>query len=309
MKNTGKRQSNFIGELLGEMTEAKTSGLAFSFAALLPYVLSVIFAIVGAIFGLFYEGCEKDDWYLYVSYLLSQVSFALTAVAFFTLSKTSVKTVIGKPKAMDFVLAIVLQFGMLSLANVNSWFLEFLKTLGLSAPVPKIPSLDGFGFVGVLFVVALLPAIFEETLFRGNLLKGLKGFPVWAAAMICGALFSIFHQNPAQTIYQFLCGTAFALIVLRSGSILPTVVAHFLNNALIICAEKYAWRLDTLPIMIDSAVCLVWALAYLIVGLVGMNKNSEQKTVEKSDKKHFFLTASVGILLCVINWVAKLLGA
>ena len=85
MKNTGKRQSNLIGELLGEMTEAKTSGLAFSFAALLPYVLSVIFAIVGAIFGLFYEGCEKDDWYLYVSYLLSQVSFALTAVAFFAL--------------------------------------------------------------------------------------------------------------------------------------------------------------------------------------------------------------------------------
>ncbi len=309
MKNTGKRQSNLIGELLGEMTETKTSGLAFSFAALLPYLLLVIFAVVGGIFGLFYEGCEKDDWYLYVSYLLSQVSFALTAVAFFALSKTSVKTVIGKPKAIDFVLAIVLQFGMLSLAGVNSWFLEFLKGLGLSVPIPKIPSLDGFGFVGVLFVVALLPAVFEETLFRGILLKGLKGFPVWASALLCGALFSLFHQNPAQTIYQFLCGTAFALIVLRSGSILPTVVAHFLNNALIICAEKFAWQFDMLPILILSAVCLVLVLAYLIVGFVKTDKNREKVAANTSGKKEFFLCAAVGILLCVIGWVAKLLGA
>ncbi|MBO5363410.1 MAG: CPBP family intramembrane metalloprotease, partial [Clostridia bacterium] len=30
---------------------------------------------------------------------------------------------------------------------------------------------------GVLLTVAVLPAIFEETIFRGILLKGLKSFP------------------------------------------------------------------------------------------------------------------------------------
>lgn len=305
MKQANEKQPNMLGEFLREYPEEKSSGLAFSCLALLPYVLSFIFSIVGLICGWFYEGCETDDWYLYTGYLLSQIAFALVAVGFFVGTKTSIKTMLGNPKPLDFALAIALQFGLLSLASVNSLFISFLENLGLNAPIPQIPSLDGFGFVAVLLVVAVLPAIFEEIVFRGILLRGLKGLPVWVAALICGGMFSLFHRNPTQTIYQFLCGVSFALIVLRCGSILPTVIAHFLNNAFIICAEKFAWQTDVLPVMILSAVCLVATLAYLIVGLTKKNK----QPLDKGGRRFFFLCSSVGLVLCAMEWVSKLFGA
>ena len=287
--------------MLGELTPEKTSGLAFSLATVLPYVLVVIFAIVCMMAGLLTEGVETQDWYLYASYLMPQVSFAAVAVAYFCLTKASVKTLVGKPKATDFVLAIALQFGLLSLGQVNGWFIEWLNGFGLSVTEPTIPSMDGFGVFGVLFVVAVLPAVFEEVLFRGIILKGLKG-SVWVSALICGAMFSLFHQNPAQTLYQFFCGVAFALIAIRAGSILPTVVAHFLNNAFIILSVKFAWNVYTLPVLIDSAVCLVLALAYLVVSL------TKTETGKKSDKKQFFLYASVGLAVCAIGWISGLFG-
>ena len=158
-----------MGEMLGEVTEEKTSGLAFSLAVVLPYVLAVVFVIVCSMGGWLTEESEAEDWYLYCNYLLPQLSFALIAVAYFALTKSSVKTVVGKPKLLDFVLAIGLQFGLLSLGRVNGWFIDWLNGFGLQVSEPTIPSLDGFGFVGVLFVIAVLPAIFEEVLFRGLL--------------------------------------------------------------------------------------------------------------------------------------------
>ena len=304
MKNTNREQPNLLQSLVGEMTEQKASGLAFSLAAALPYVLALLFAVVGAVFGLFYEGVEKENWYLYVGYLLSQASFAIVAVLFFRLMKAPVKSVVGKPTVWDFALALIVQFGLFSLSSVNSWFIIWLEKLGLQASAPQIPSMEGWGFVGVIVVIAVLPAIFEELFFRGVLLRGLRGMPVWAAALVCGGLFSLFHQNPAQTLYQFFCGVAFALIAIRSGSILPTVLAHFCNNAFILCAEKFAWQVNMLPILLASAVCLVASAGYLVVYAVKAGRNEE----EKPDWKGFFLCASAGIFICLIGWVSGLFG-
>jgi membrane protease YdiL (CAAX protease family) len=240
------------------------------------------------------------------------LGFALVVVWYFFLSKKPVKALVGKPSAWDFVLAIAMQFGlMFFLGGLNEWFVILLKNWGLSAPEPQIPSLDGFGFVGVLLVVAVLPAILEEAVFRGVLLDGLRQFPVWAAALLCGGMFSLFHQNPAQTIYQFFCGVAFALIALRSRSILPTVVAHFLNNAFILCVTKFGWQVDMLPILIASAVCFVGASAYLVYWAIKQEKirRKEAKPTDKKGRWQFLLFALAGLLICTIGWVSQLLGA
>lgn len=325
MKNVGQRKNGIVSSLFGTLTEAQASGLSFSGAAFLPYALSFVFVVFGALCGLFYEGYEKDDWYLYVSYLLSQVAFALVAVWYFTSSKKPVKTLIGKPKTFDFLLALALQFGlMFFLGGINEWFIIVLKNMGLTVAEPQIPSLDGFGFVGVLFVVAVLPAVFEEVFFRGVLLNGLKGGSVWITALLCGGLFSIFHQNPAQTLYQFLCGVAFALVAIRSGSILPTVVAHFVNNAFIICVEKFAWQVEMLPILIASAVSFFLSLGYLVYSTVkserakkadacAVDKQGEAPAKKAKDEPQhgkerlqFLLFALAGILVCVIGWISRL---
>ena len=167
--------------------------------------------------------------------------------------------------------------------------------------------MDGFGFVGVLFVVALLPAVFEEILFRGVLLQGLESFGKAGSVLLCGALFALYHQNPAQTVYQFCCGAAFALVALKSGSVLPTVLSHFLNNAAILILTKAGVTEYSPPvfivIMTVSAVCLLLSLGYLLF-MDKQEKTPMEKERAKVERKQFLLCALIGIAVCALSWGA-----
>ena len=261
------------------------------------------------------EGYDKQDWYLYCAYLLPQISTAIVLVLYFLYTKKPVAQVWKNQKCgwEYFVVAVFLQVGLLSLSELNMLFLRILGDLGYQDAGITLPSMDGLGFAGVLLVVAVLPSIFEETLFRGMLLSGLKQFGEGAAILICGLLFAIYHQNPAQTLYQFCCGAAFALVAIRSGSVLPTILSHLLNNAAILILAKFG--IYTLQgsaytaILAVSAVCLVGSLAYLFL----FDKKKQTETVQadaetlKAERKNFWIYAAVGIVVCVINWVSVLI--
>lgn len=308
------QQKTPFGGLLGEMTAAKASGVTFSLAAILPALLSFIFILAISALGLTNtENYDSADWYLYSIYSLPQLSFALSALFYLRARKVKISSAIQKQKceAKYFLIALLLQIGLLSLSELNALFLEFLKRFGYEDSEILLPSMDGLGFFGVLFIVAVLPAVFEEILFRGVLLDGLKSFSTAGAVLVCGALFSLYHQNPAQTAYQFCCGAAFALVAIRSGSVLPTVLAHFFNNALILILTKFGVLGFTLPtlvaILATSAFCLVVSLTYLIF----IDKKPQSKgadTERKIEKKRFFVAAAVGVAVCALTWFLTLLG-
>ena len=202
---------------------------------------------------------------------------------------------------------------LFSLNYLNGWFVELLGLMGYTDPaagsfeeaVAQLPSLAGGGFVGVLVVVALLPAVLEETLFRGIILDGIKDIGTVAACLLGGLLFCVFHQNPSQTLYQFICGCAFTLLALRADSLLPAVLCHFLNNAVIVCNYKFAF-LQNVPssvavaLYVISGVCLAGSLVYLIFFDKKTNRRKE------GEIKPFFLAALVGFILCCVLWVYTL---
>lgn len=302
MQNQEKRNI----KLLGEPTQASASGIAFSLAAVLPTILSVIFLIaVGA------GDYEQTDWYLYVSYLLPQIAFAITAIWFLFYTKTPIKSAVESQKCKPryFVLALLLQVGLFFLSELNALFLQFLGNFGYEDAGIRLPSMDGFGFVGVLLVVAVAPAVCEEIMFRGVLLNGLKSFGKVGSVLLCGALFALYHQNPAQTLYQFCCGVAFALIVVRSGSVLPTVLAHFFNNAFILLLTKFGVESFIAPvfalILLLSPICLIASLVWLFVFDKKKDDEKEQAVaIDKIERKRFFIYASVGLAICVLTWIA-----
>jgi membrane protease YdiL (CAAX protease family) len=91
----------------------------------------------------------------------------------------------------------------------------------------------------VLLSVGLAPAVCEEVVFRGALLRGLASRlspPV--ALLIASAMFSAYHFKPVQMLPTFTLGLALGALSLRAGSILPSVVAHFLNNAMAIVVHR-----------------------------------------------------------------------
>lgn len=307
--NKGK---GLVASLIGEPTRAKASGLAYTLALLVSVAFSFVFLIVIAASGLASEeGYEKSEWYLYCSYLINPLAFAFVAWLLLRWTKTSIKEELEAQKCHPkyFLIAVLLQIGLLCLSELNGLFLEFLARFGYEDQPIVLPSLDGFGFVGVLLVVAVLPAIFEEVVFRGLLLKGMRSFGETGAILISGALFALYHQNPAQTLYQFCCGAAFAFVAIRAGSILPTVLSHFINNALIVTLTKFGVDTFSTPVFITvvivSVACLAASLVWLFLDKKPMNAIGSEEE-KKKDRKQFWLCALAGIAICAITWLSVL---
>lgn len=80
--------------------------------------------------------------------------------------------------------------------------------------------------------LCLVPAVTEELLFRGALQGLLR--PCGSAAAIFGPalLFGLLHLDLAQGLTAFVCGVFLGWLTERSGSILPGMLLHFINNCL-----------------------------------------------------------------------------
>lgn len=72
----------------------------------------------------------------------------------------------------------------------------------------------------------------EEFFFRGTVQKGLmEKLPAPRAIVLCGFIFSAFHLDPVGFLARWELGVLFGLLAWRSGSLWPSIAAHFANNA------------------------------------------------------------------------------
>ena len=86
---------------------------------------------------------------------------------------------------------------------------------------------------GGYMMVALLPPLVEEIVFRGCVLKALlqwKPERKWLMIALSALFFSLAHMNPAQMPHTFLIGLLLGWMYMRTGSIVPGVVYHWANN-------------------------------------------------------------------------------
>jgi sodium transport system permease protein len=98
-----------------------------------------------------------------------------------------------------------------------------------------------------LVMFALVPALCEEILFRGVLARALgRRGSIVAAAAISGAVFAAYHLSLVQALPTMTLGFVLAVIAIRADSVLPTMVAHAVNNALAIALSR-----DELPAVGD----------------------------------------------------------
>ena len=124
------------------------------------------------------------------------------------------------------------------------WIGLFVITLLISPLLYKIfPSsaealagtddlLNSIPFGTRVILVACLPPICEECLFRGMVLGCLKNKlrSMWPCILLCAALFGFFHMSLIRFIPTFLLGLALSYITYRTGKIYLSVLFHFVNN-------------------------------------------------------------------------------
>ena len=89
-------------------------------------------------------------------------------------------------------------------------------------------------FIIALFIMAFLPALCEEALFRGglqNFLTRSTGRP-WLSIVVVSLIFSAFHFSWYGFLSRFFLGVVLGYIFHYSGRLWLAIIAHFFNNAL-----------------------------------------------------------------------------
>ncbi len=168
----------------------------------------------------------------------------------------------------------------------GSWNLgrlgELLRTLqdATEGIVESMMSTDSvLGLLGNLLVVALIPAVCEEVFFRAgiqNLLQKWVKNPhlaIWLTAII----FSLGHGEVFSFMPRFVLGALLGYLYVYGGSLLPNMMAHFVNNTLVVVLYWLVARgvidIDPeAPLQVDwalTALCTLAAVAVLAVTFWG----------------------------------------
>jgi len=103
---------------------------------------------------------------------------------------------------------------------------------GVSPTMPDFSPPYGMAATIIYMIsLSIIPAVFEELLFRGVILQSLRHFGDGFALIVSSILFAFLHGNLVQAPNAFLVGLVLGYFALRSGSIFTPIIMHFANNA------------------------------------------------------------------------------
>ncbi len=155
--------------------------------------------------------------------------------------------------------------GMILTAVTSSLFPDSAKAM--SASTDMIYKL-GFGWT--LLLVAALPAVCEELMFRGFLLSAMeKHMKPRTAMLLVAVLFGAYHMNVVQSVTTALIGLVIVYVSYHSGSIFPGMLMHFINNGLSCIVTFYPSKvMKIFPFLVKESLSVSNLLCILGAGFV-----------------------------------------
>ena len=163
---------------------------------------------------------------------------------------------------------LVLMMGTILVGMLLTSITSMLFPESAESMTGSMEAIYSYGYGVCLLLIALLPAVCEELLFRGFLLSSLEHTMKKRAAILTAAIvFGLYHMNLVQTPTTALIGMALCYVAVQSESLLPGMLMHFFNNALSVTAGFYPKQIARiLPIFSENGVPAL----VLIVGGVGL---------------------------------------
>ena len=143
---------------------------------------------------------------------------------------------------------------------------------------------------------ALLPAVLEEMIFRYVPIRLLGGRSSRAAIIVSSVMFALVHMSLFRIPYALVAGVIFAYITILTGSILPSMLLHFANNAV-----SVLWMRDpeTAPliILIVLAILTLFSAVYIVI-----RRGDYLKSIKEAfsgEKVGFSLEITIAAVLCL----------
>ena len=298
--------------------------LGYSFALATTIMVAASLAL-NLIFG-----GDTTGWKFWVVQALYTVFIGGSAFVYAAISKTDMITATKfdqrPPVAHVLWGCAAVAFLICCMTPINGLFIDLIENIGLHRPSVELED----SLVGMLICACILPAFTEEIVFRGTIAQSLRRHDSKVGALaIGGALFAVFHANPAQTLHQFMLGALLTLLALRSGSLWTSVIAHLFNNLVVVVLSYTPWGADDF-----------WSFEYnrqfvtiaMIVGIVGFilcvvgytltTKSRWQRSDDDDDEwddemdddgqisadvpRSSNMALLVGVFVCVVLWISQL---
>ena len=176
--------------------------------------------------------------------LANESAVALTLLVALRRLKLSRERVLPlkRPAPSSIFAALLVVFGAAPLADAAAELCHRWVGSDLTATELVATAARGAGpgsLVLLIFALAVVPAVVEESMFRGFVTAAFAKSPL-AAFLVPTLLFGAFHLEPTQAAGTLVLGAGFALARLWTGSLVPGIVVHAVYNAAVIFAVRYS---------------------------------------------------------------------
>jgi membrane protease YdiL (CAAX protease family) len=150
-----------------------------------------------------------------------------------------------------------------------------------------------WGLMFNLFMIAFLPAIGEELLFRGVIQRIFTNMTnnhhwgIWISAI----LFSALHMQFYGFVPRMLLGVLFGYLLVWSGSIWLPILAHFLNNSIAVVAmymidnNMLNPEIEEVGSTSDSYYMAALSLGLLFVFMIMLKRQNEGNNLQIKNLK------------------------
>lgn len=164
---------------------------------------------------------------------------------------------------------------------LSQWVTEIypVSEAAQQAMVGLTDQISGLPWLAVVLLMAVTPAICEELAFRGYVLGGLlrDGQPM-RAVLITAVVFGVSHGVLQQSICATLMGVLLGWMAWKTGSVIPTILTHLINNSLSVSLGQLAaapWAGKELVLNTSAEefgyqplwtlICMTFSLAILLI--------------------------------------------
>mgnify|MGYP006281335801 CR=1 FL=1 len=165
-------------------------------------------------------------------------------------------------RSVDVRFLVLAAVGIMGLQPVVQWLAQVNQQLPLPDAMRAFEQTQlelirtvlesGLGVSFNLVMLALVPGICEEVLFRGYAQRQFERASGPAGGvLLSGVLFGLYHLRPSQVLPLAVLGLYLAYLTWRTGSLWPAVLVHILHNGLAVVLarlvqERQAYDFETL---------------------------------------------------------------
>lgn len=123
-------------------------------------------------------------------------------------------------------------------------------------------------------LIAAVPAVCEELLFRGWVLAGLVGHGrtqrrVAAAVVVQAAAFALFHLLPERMPQTFVLGIVLGVLVAVTRSLLPAIVCHLAHNSVPLVILEFSGDVPGLAAAVEAGEAGASLPGWIVVAAAG----------------------------------------